>query len=82
MNREHKQSYEDLINEEDSLVEQVETCQDIINILLDNVYHKAESWNMYVAEEIVLAVQEIEQKIQKDLLLLRLEKSQKALLMQ
>jgi hypothetical protein len=69
------EKYNRLVKREDELCCQVETCQAVIQKLLDCIYEAEIKLDNHMMEEILCSVYSIEKKIQTDLLLLRVEKS-------
>lgn len=67
--------YEQLVEAEDLAIRQSETCELTKNALFDLVYKSQEELDSLTIEDIVTAVHAIDQRLQSNLLELRLEKS-------
>jgi|GEM_PF-5124061 len=66
--------YNGLVGREDDLCNQVETCQSVIQKILDYVYENGAAVHKQTVEKLLLTAYDIEHEFQVDLLLLRAEK--------
>lgn len=66
--------YETLVEQEDMLAERIETCAEMIDAVLEMLYKKESPVHLQTVREIVSAMHEVRIKLERELLLLRVEK--------
>ncbi len=66
--------YETLVEQEDMLAGRIETCEETIDAVLEMLYKKESSVHLQTVSEIVSAMHEVQVKLERELLLLKVEK--------
>ncbi|GFZ87041.1 hypothetical protein GCM10008018_36520 [Paenibacillus marchantiophytorum] len=67
--------HEQFVLEEDQLVKQINTCNEITATILDLMYQQAQSLHTLTVEEVLMSIHRIQQDLQTELLHARLEKT-------
>ncbi|WP_379156102.1 hypothetical protein [Paenibacillus sp. sgz5001063] len=67
-------NYESLVESEDMLVNRIETCSETIEAVLQMLFKKDGPIHLLTVHEVVVAMHEIQVKLERELLLVRIEK--------
>ncbi|MEK5257586.1 hypothetical protein NST74_29505 [Paenibacillus sp. FSL F4-0125] len=67
-------NYESLVESEDMLVNRIETCSETIDAVLQMLFKKDGPIHLPTVREIVAAMHEVQVKLERELLLVRIEK--------
>ncbi len=69
------QQYEQHVLQEDKIVFGIQTCEQCVTLLLDNLYQTGETRSQDTYNEILTIVHEVEQRLRKEWLNIRIGKS-------
>ncbi|AIQ38564.1 hypothetical protein R50345_30495 [Paenibacillus sp. FSL R5-0345] len=70
----NRSNYESLVKSEDTLVNRIETCSETIDTVLQMLFKKDGPIHLPTVHEVVVAMHEIQVKLDRELLLVRIEK--------
>ncbi|SDC11194.1 hypothetical protein SAMN02799630_00562 [Paenibacillus sp. UNCCL117] len=74
MEQNSTRKYEALLLDEDRLYTQIETCEEMINAVLDNIYHSAATLDYETVQNAVSAITNIELVLRVELAAVRTDK--------
>jgi hypothetical protein len=69
------EQYEQLVGEEDRVVFGIQTCEHCVTLLLDNLYQTGEAQNQDTYTEILKIIHEVEQRLRREWLELKIKKA-------
>ncbi|MDH6372630.1 hypothetical protein M2444_004458 [Paenibacillus sp. PastF-3] len=70
----NRSNYESLVKSEDTLVNRIETCSETIDAVLQMLFKKDGPIHLPTVREIAAAMHEVQVKLERELLLVRIEK--------
>lgn len=73
--------YEQLVLQEDKIVFGIQTCEQCVTLLLDNLYHTGEPQSQNTYNEILTLIHEVEQRLRQEWLNIKIQKALLAYLM-
>lgn len=69
-----QEDYQHFVEQEDIPINRVETCTETIDAVLEALYHKDGPVHLQTVRDIVCAMHDVQAKLERELLLLRVEK--------
>ncbi|WP_281869498.1 hypothetical protein [Brevibacillus parabrevis] len=69
------QKYEQTVSEEDQLIRSIQTCEEVITLLVDFIYAQNQDCQTEIIREAIEAIHQTESKLRGNLLRTRIEKT-------